>query len=186
MIDLQLYRGQVTDTEGKKNNIGKIQVRILPEGKNWKTSLCPWAEPFFGTGNIDSIKYNSLSVDTYVWVFASKGFKHVYYVGEWNVESFFSYSSIQDIIDSVTEFGEYNIGQIKFELHKNGNLIYENLNNGDCGYIHKSGSYSIISSDGSIYVYSKTKPIKLYTNNGFIEIKSSGQVSINDNLTIDC
>jgi hypothetical protein len=172
------------NTEGKKNNIGKIQVRILPEGIRWKKSLCPWVESFFGTGNTDSIKYDSLSDNTYIWILSDKRFKHMYYIAEWNVEGFFNYDSIKIILDSVTEFESYSISSIKFILHKNGNLEYQNYANGDCGIIHKSGSYNIISSDGSIYSYSKTKPIKLYSDNGFIEIKTSGEININNNFSV--
>jgi hypothetical protein len=49
MIKLDLYYANVVNNNDP-DKLGKLQIKILPEFKDMKESLLPWARPFMSSG----------------------------------------------------------------------------------------------------------------------------------------
>jgi hypothetical protein len=42
------------------------------------------------------------------------------------------------------------LGEVQFTLTGDGSISFQNVSTGDCGYLHSTGSYVLVKSDGSI------------------------------------
>lgn len=179
-----LGQAKVITSIGTGENIGRVQVKPIPQGIGWLDSYCPWALPFFGFGSDVSNSFEGFKANTLLWILYDKSFLNVYYLSEYAIKGFFDISSINNLLSTISELGEYDLNKIKFTFYKNGSLFYTNKETGDSAIIHKSGAYILINKDGEIYTNSKSKKTKIYNDNGFFLLEEDGTINLNNHLTV--
>lgn len=193
MIKLNLYYAKVTDNNDSDKK-GKLQVRILPEFKDIKESLLPWAKPFFSAGSsTSSYSMNLPKVGSNVWVMVNEIFTRFYYLFGAPFEGIFDYTSIKASLDSISELSNTSYPDISFELMESGNIHFENNVTGDIGILHHTGSYVLFDNTGKIYATS-VGDITMKDGNGNevltsasgIQLKTGDAVTWKPNILPNC
>jgi len=178
---------------------GRIQVRSLVEGSGYDSTHLPWIKPLFkSTGGSSTYGKSDIpEIDSKVYITYEKykQRKNGYYVFDANDNNLNPYQKFDtDIKSHITGFLS-SYPDVKFTLYKNGICIgvSSNATNKEIFMYHPSGTFIFIDETGKFYVNSiddlsiksNTKKIRLENNNGFIELAATGQVNINNNLTVD-
>jgi hypothetical protein len=181
---LKLYYATVVDIEDPDEK-GKIQIQILPELESVKESSLPWAMPWFNRGmSADEYSFSVPPVDSKIWVLVDDYWTEFYYLTGTFIEGYFDYSSVKSEIDNIDEVSETTYPNINFMLFENGNILFQNISNGDTGFLHKSGNYYVINSDGEMYGYAGEQKIQLYNDKITVLLDSDGLCNIeNDGIT---
>lgn len=184
-IPLPLYKAKIVDINDP-NEKGAIKIRVLPQFKDIKESLLPWAQPLLSTGmNASEYSFTPPQIGSLVWIiFSDRFWKSPYWIPGYFINGFFDYTTVKSLLDSATDVSDSDYPNINFSLLPDGSIIFNNTDNGEIGTIHNSGAYSIFDSSGNVYTYSGSSTQKLYNDNGSIEIASNGQVSINSGVLI--
>jgi len=162
-MELKIYWAEViniNDTTQKS----RIQIRLQPEFKDVDSALLPWARPFFGNGKAETMNKKVPIIGTLIWVLSDPYFREIYYLGDYTIEGFFTFSTITDKLSQASEISNIEYKNINFELLADGSLRFNNLSTGDLGIIHKSGGYSIFDNLGNIYIKPNSK--KVFIENG--------------------
>lgn len=152
MIKLDLYYAEVTDNNDEEKR-AKLQIRILPEFKNMKESLLPWARPFMSSGF--STTEHSMKLPeqgSKIWVLTNDKFTYFRYLCGSPIEGLFNYDSIKSSLDTITELSDSAYPNIDFELLNDGSIRFNNRISGDMGVLHNTGTYSIIDTNGYVTV----------------------------------
>lgn len=163
MIDFKWCSAIVTNIEDP-NQKGKVQVRVLPYLKDVKEDLLPWYDPFVGVGSTDEVSFNPPKVGSNVIVLYKDTFQYGFYIGQDYIEGFFDYASIESKLSGVTELSDTTYPNLHFKLTEEGNLYFHNVNTGDEGTLHKSGSYTMFDAQGNIIANAKGNKHKVYND----------------------
>lgn len=176
MIDVQLYTGEVVDTEDPDKK-GKVKVRLLPEMKDAQEDHLPWLYPFaLQSMTEDAYSHIFPEEGSLVWCFfTSESFHTGFFISAVFLEDLFDYSAIEDAIDDIPEVPAVQYPQAKFTRYNDGTLVFTNTETGDMGIYHSSGTYTVIDQDGGVFVKSN-KNIKLYNGDASIEMKEDGTI----------
>lgn len=166
------------------DQLGKIQVRILPEMLNFKTSDLPWAGKYNqGTGCSADVGLHELpEINSYVRVIIEDWplLKRIRYISDDYIEGLYVYSKSSDL-DSITELGTQTYPQPFFKSYKDGTIEFHNSTTGEHGTFFSNGEYYLKDATGNIFVNTKAKSCKVYNNNGYLELKSNGNLELNGN-----
>ncbi len=152
MIKLDLYYANVVDNNDE-DKLGKLQIKILPEFKDIKDALLPWARPFMSSGF--SAVNNSMAlpeIGSNVWVLADKNFRYFRYLFGVPVDGLFDYEAIETSLGDVAEMSDTEYPNVDFDLSNDGSIRFHNRVSGDHGFLHNTGTYFIIDTDGFITV----------------------------------
>ena len=165
----------VVESINDPDEIGRIQVRILPEMIGVDNDLLPWVRPFnVGGMTRNEFSFNPPPENSRVWVmFIDKYYKKGYYLSGQHIDGFFSYVTAKNKAEQTGESGTA-YPNLKFYMMEDGGLIFYNTQTGNMGAVHKDGSY----------VYLQGNSIVLNNGTGMIEMQSNGTVDINGNLTV--
>lgn len=139
---------------------GKVLIRVLPEFKDVATSLLPWALPFFSKQSSDSMTNDLPDNESKIRIFVDKNWKRFYYFPNRFFETLFDFSSIETKLQTISGM-DTTYKNIKFRKYPDGGLEFHNTDNGEHGFIHKSGSYQWFDSDGNILLNTGTAKFKL-------------------------
>lgn len=169
-----LTQGIVIDTNDLDRK-GKIKIQILPELSGVAINNLPWAIPFTSLQGPSSQSNILPEKESLVRLLVRKDWQRFYYLGNYFFESKFDFNTIVSKLSGTGVSTTYK--DINFTLFEDGSLQFQNKANGESGYIHSSGSYSIFKSNGDIVNY--TNPTnKVTTEGGKVELTA------NTNLTI--
>jgi hypothetical protein len=178
MIKLNLKQAKITSISDP-DELGKIQVRVIPDLMDVKKEeLLPWVSPFISLLSTNTKSMFLPEVGGFVWVFFvdEEMYLDGFYIPAHFNTGAFEFDSIKNNIDGISELGNVTYPSVNYFLTKAGNLYFENTTNGECGILHKSGAYQVISSGGSFYIKN---------GNGNITLLDTGTVAINDNFTVE-
>lgn len=207
MYEMKLYYATVVDNDDQNHDdekqLSRIKVRALPEMNGIEEDHLPWVRPFLPIGmSASHFSHTPPENDSKVWViFIDDYFKNGYYLTGAFIDGFFDFSTIEDDLGNISESIDLTYPNLKFYYLPDGTIIFYNSDTGDKGIYHSNGSYDISTSDGQRYIYTKDQELKIYNDEiefllgndgtykidgaGTIECNSSGQISINGNLTVD-
>jgi hypothetical protein len=176
MIDVQLYTGEVVDTNDPDQK-GRVKVRLLPEMKDAQESHLPWVYPFLiQSMTEDAFSHIYPDQGSLVWCFfTSDSFHTGYFISSVFLEDIFDYSVVEDAISNISEVQSPQYPQAKFTKYSDGTVVFTNTDTGDMGVYHSSGTYTVIDRDGGVFVKSN-KNIKLYNGDASIEMKEDGTI----------
>jgi hypothetical protein len=132
---------------------GKVQVKILPDLKDIKDNLLPWAMPF-SSHNSSKVMENDLpELNSQIRVLIREDWQRVYYLNNTYYYGLFDFKKITDQLDTIDTINNKDYKNIKFRLYEDGGLEFHNTNSGEHGFIHKNGStYFFIDKDGKIII----------------------------------
>ena len=165
-LNYKLYKGEIVSNNDTKNE-GRKQIRILPYMESVKDDDCLWCSPFlYGVGEPTVLKYLPIPIGTKMYVLSQQDYSFVsgYWVSPWHVKSLFDFDGPKDEIEGLNEVepNSLTLDNFQFEQDPSGNIYFRNINNGNTGIFHHSGSYTLFDKDGNI------------------SINSVGEVSINN------
>jgi len=174
MIKLNLYYAEVIDNNDEEKR-GKLQIRILPEFKDMKESLLPWARPFMSSGFSATEHLMKLPEQgSKIWVLVNDKFTYFQYLCGSPIEGLFDYDSIKSDLDTITELSDSVYPNIDFELLNDGSITFHNRVSGDHGFLHNTGTYYLVNNSGEVYLSALGNKIEI----------NSTHVLINNNLEI--
>lgn len=152
MIKLDLYYANVVDNNDE-DKLGRLQVRILPDFKDIKDALLPWAKPFVSSG-FSATNYSMTlpEIGSNVWILADEDFRYFRYLFGSYSEGLFDYEAIETALGDVTEMSDKEYPNVDFDLSNDGSIAFHNRVSGDHGYLHYTGTYYVIDTDGHFYV----------------------------------
>jgi len=151
MNDLLLRYATVID-KSDPDEKGRIQVRILPELKDVKESLLPWADPYVVGSDSTNVSMHLPEEGQTVKVLVDKLFKYFYYIGGAYLDELFDYEGIESSLSSVAELSSSSYPDINFKLLSDGTVFFHNAVNGDVGIIQSTGTYLVVNDAGEIYL----------------------------------
>lgn len=169
-----LTQGIVVDINDLEQK-GKIKVQILPELQGVSIENLPWAIPFTSMQGASTQSNLLPEKESLVRILVRKDWQRFYYLGNYFFESKFDFSAIVSKLVGAGVSSTYK--DINFTLFEDGSLQFQNRSNGESGYIHSSGSYSVFKSNGDIVNYTSATS-KVTTEGGQVELTA------NTNLTI--
>ena len=207
MYEMKLYYANVVDNDDQNHDDGKklsrIKIRALPEMQGIEEDKLPWVRPFFQAGmSASHFSHTVPENNSKIWViFIDDYFKNGYYLNGAFIDGFFDFDTVETDLGNISESIDLTYPNLKFYYLPDGTIIFYNSDTGDKGIYHSNGSYGISTADGQRYIYAKDQEIKIYNDEveftlsddgtykidgaGTIECKSSGQIDINGNLTVD-
>jgi hypothetical protein len=164
----------INDSEKKR----RVKVQPLPELKDViGTTDLPWAIPF-STFNSSSIMENDLpEVNSLIRLLVSNDWKRFYYLNNRFFYDVFNYTTIDTKLGTITDLSNKDYQNMIFRLYKDGGLDFHNNTNGDHGYLHKSGSYTLFDDAGNIITNANGKEMQI-NNAGKITFTSTGTLDI--------
>jgi len=145
------------------DKVGRMQVRVLPYMKDVKEELLPWYYPFFAHSK-DTPKFEPYSVGTNVNVLCSESYKNGYVVSKDYLTGLFDFDTPSGTLGGVSELGDTSYENLRFSVFENGNISFYNVDSGEHGLYHNSGSYTLFDTDGNIIVNSKSGKVKVYND----------------------
>jgi len=173
---------KVIDNKDEKK-LGRVKLKVLPEFQDVADSYLDWSYPYTleGGGSVGGGEHNVPEIGEMVKVvIKDKYWKKIEYMSGDYIEDAYPYKDFSSDVTSSTvpELGSQTYPQPKYiKQFKDGSYYFHNSETGESGQFNTNGSYIIFDKDGSIYNYSK-KDIKLYNDNCKIEVKSSGDTTI--------
>lgn len=167
-MELLLKNARVIDINDPDKQ-GKIKIRILPELEMVEESLLPYAIPFSTTLSESEISNNLPLINSTIRVLVDKYWKRFYYIGNRYFYNLFDFSKVSDKLNNINDINK-DYENIKFTLHRDGGLEFHNTLDSSHGYIHKSGSYILMDSDGNIKADSKAN--KITVKNDITDLKT--------------
>jgi len=175
MFSLNLYKGKVisnndsTHPDGKK--LGRIQAKVLPEGKDVLDSMCPWFRPFLATTDSSEYSFNPPPEGALVWLISTPEFQNIaFYLPASFIDGFFNTVAIESGLAAITEADVGTYPDIAFTKTADGSIMFHNKNNGAMGIMHKSGSYVVITEAGQI--------VQRSSLTSSIQMDSSGEILV--------
>ena len=155
---LSLHFADVIDNNDP-NQKAMIQVRILPEMKDFDEAKLPWVRPFINTGmSEDQYSMNLPENDSKVWVvFIDEFFREGYYLAGAFIDGFFDFSAVQTSLNKIAELSDTTYNNIRFNRLADGTVIFHNDNTGEVGIYHSSGKYIVIDDSGDITIKADVK-----------------------------
>jgi len=193
MIKLNLYYAKITNNNDPVKK-GKLQIRLLPEFKDIKESLLPWADPFFSIGSsTSSYSMNLPKIGSSVWVAVDEMFTSFNYLFGAPFEGLFDYASVKTSLDTISELSSTTYPDINFNLMESGNIHFENSVTGDIGILHNTGSYVLFDNTGKIYATSvgditikDGNGNEVLTSTSGIQLKTGDAVTWKPNILPNC
>jgi len=174
MIKLNLHYAEVTDNDDP-NKKGFVQIRILPQFKDIKESLLPWARPFKTSGFDGNNQSMSLpEIGAKIWTLCDDKFITFYYLYGSFTSGLFDYDSIKSSLDSVTELSDSAYPNIDFQLLNDGSIRFHNRTSGDHGFLHNTGTYTIIDTNGYVTISESSGNKTVFDNSGILIQDSNG------------
>ncbi len=174
MKSLTMYYATVTNNEDEDTK-GKVQVRILPEFKDIKESMLPWASPFYSTGFSTTSQSMSIpEIGSKLYILADEKFRKFYYLQGAYVDGLFDWGAIDTALDAVTELSDKTYPSVDFTLLNDGSIRFNNRDTGDIGFLHNTGTYFIIDTDGYITVSEVSGNIVKLNSDGISIVDSNG------------
>lgn len=192
MIKLELHYAEITDNNDA-DQLGKLQIRILPEFVDMKEALLPWARPFMSAGFSATEHSMKLpEIGSKIWVVCNDKFTYFRYLFGSPIEGLFDYAAIKTDLDTITELSDSVYPNVDFELMNDGSISFHNRVSGDHGFFHNTGTYHIIDTNGYIYISEMSGSKITIDNTGIIVADKNGNnitmgtssVMINDNLEV--
>jgi hypothetical protein len=132
------------------DQLGRIQVRVIPEMADVEVSLLPWAEPFLGMSTVDKQSFNPVAIDSVLWVAVRESWKSYYFIDEYCVTSKIDFAKLTAIIDGIADLGSYSYNEVRVDSFEDGTIKFHNIISGDMAMIHSSGTYIVIKADGTV------------------------------------
>lgn len=162
----------------------RVQIQPLPELKDVvNNSDLPWAIPFSTYGSASIMENNLPELNSLIRVLVRKDWKRFYYLNNRFFYNIFNYTTIQNKLNSVTELTNKDYQNMQFRLYKDGGLEFHNTQNGDHGYLHKSGSYTLFDNGGNIITNANGKNLSV-DNANTISFTSTGNTEITSNAGV--
>lgn len=139
---------------------GRVQVRLIPEMEDAKEAHLPWYDPYIGTGNNTTQKFNPPLEGSVILVYSSGTTKRSgYYIFEDHIQGFFDATKVSSKLSSIADT---TYKDLHYRLLASGNILYENRSTKETGILHNSGSYIIFDSSGNIILNGKGNKLKVY------------------------
>lgn len=155
MEEYKLYKAKVISIDDPQKK-GKIQIQVLPELKDIKTTDGPWAIPFISI-NSTSIMQNDLpELNSIVRVFIRKDWQRFYYIANAFFENIFNFDTINTKLDTISTINNKEYKNISFRMYKDGSLEFHNNQTQEHGFIQQNGSYQFFDKDGKIFIHAKS------------------------------
>lgn len=179
---LPLYKAVVTSA-GDKEHPGRIQIRVQPQFRNVDKDLLPWADPLVGAGmGTDEFEFHPPQVDSLVWcVFLDDYWKSPRWLPGQFISGFFDYDGkVKPALDAASDVQDSEYPNVRFTHLPTGNIEFHNVDNGEYGFIHNSGSYNIFDPDGNMYFYTVGEA-HTYNDNGNVRLAANGEIELNGN-----
>lgn len=169
------------------DELGKIQVRILPEMIDVTDDLLPWAACYQnGIGITDNSGIHKIpEKDSFIRVIVEDWpyMQVIRYISDDYIEGKYIYSKFSDV--SIDELEEQTYPQPIFQRFEDGTIEFHNSSTGEHGTYYKNGSYFIHDSSGNLYLNNKDKELKIYNNSGFFQLKTDGSIELNSDKDLD-
>jgi hypothetical protein len=182
MLELKIYYATVIDNDDTNapdgEELSRIKVKILPEFKDIKNNAhLPWARPFTVHGmSSNSYSHTPPEIDDKVWVLGNEYLTELYYINGAFIDGFFDASTVETSLGNITEAVTTTYPDLKFYQLADGTILFYNSSSGDVGIYHSTGSYLVIKSTGAFYSYTKAQEAKIYNDNGYLLLNSSGEI----------
>jgi len=139
----------ISDTDQK----AKIQVRPLPYLKDVDQQFLPWISPLFNQYDNTSISNEFIPVNgVKIWcIFFDEYYKQGFYLLPSFIEGNFNYSTIVNTLQTgISELSTQQYNDLRFKQYPDGSIEFHNINTGELGIYHNSGSYTIMTQAGDI------------------------------------
>jgi len=171
----------VVESIDDPDKLGLIQIRILPQMKDIKKDLLPWAKPFINKGfSASTQSLNLPNEGDKIYVYVDKDYRIFYYVTGAYIEGLFNYADIKSSLGAVTELSDKEYPNINFELKTDGTIFFHNRISGDTGLLHSTGTYFIIDTNGYIFLSEVSgNKISIDDSGILVEDKNSNTVTMN-------
>ncbi len=158
---------------------GKIQVRVLPELADAPAADLPWLAAFSTLSSTSQAKqHQPPAVNSPVWaIFLDSSLQVGFYLNGIQAEDNFNFSQVTQALGGVSGLSTQQLSQIRFTQYEDGSVAFQNSTTKEYGFLHTSGSFVAVFSDGSIKAYSKGS-ITLSNANGSFLLSATGALTM--------
>ncbi len=147
--------GRVIDNLDE-DQLGKVQVRIIPEMNSIEDDKLPWVMPrITGTPGLQEGvgKHSVPEIESIVTVFISEDWQTFEFTSEApRVTDWYPYAKFEEDFDiaDMEEAPEYP--EPHFTRTPDGTIVFHNQTTGDIGIQHPTGLYVLADKDGNLFV----------------------------------
>ena len=176
-MKLDLYYGTVVSLSDP-DNLGRIQVRILPELSESAEADLPWVGAFTSITNGDgkSFSHSPPAKGSPVWTVFTDDYLQVgFYLGGPTLDNSFDFSAIASALGAIPSLSSQEVEKTEFRRFSDGTITFNNPVTKEFGILHSTGSFSLIRADGTIEAYSKAQ-IKFANDNGSFALAADGNI----------
>lgn len=138
-----------------EEELGRIQIRVIPELNGIEDDDLPWARP--GNAGVNFIaegigKHNVPDIDSIVTIEVSEDWQHFLYTDEAPmVADWYPYAKfVEEFAQDDLEDQEYP--QPKFTRTTDGTIHFHNTETGELGIQHPTGLFVVVDKDGNLFV----------------------------------
>lgn len=168
MFSLNILKGVVVNNNDP-DQLGRLQIRVLPELKDVADDLLPWMRPFM----YQDMSHDIPEIDTPIFCFfMDSHWQRGYWITCQHIDGFYDYIDGVSFIDRISEIDNQAYPEPVFRKFSDNTILFHNTLTRDTGIYSPSGSYAIINYQGSLILSATNNKITVSQSEIIAETKN--------------